>query len=176
LEVFSESKTSVIGSNVLKLKGGSASNSLAQKRDRRETEKETHTETDDLPAEDSTTENSTNNQNRVVCLGSEFSKDEIGRYVDHCAAQGQIVRNRAALITKLKQTGDADEFIFEFLKPKEFAKEKFGEPRKFHDTPCQVCYGTTIQIVKDKGSRRCPHCIDERGMPTGKEPVTEAQL
>jgi len=52
------------------------------------------------------------------------------------------------LITKLKQTGDADEFILEFLKPKEFALEKFGEPRKFHDTPCQDCFGSKMEIVK----------------------------
>lgn len=111
LEVFSETKTTVIGSNALKLKGGSASNSLAQRQTRGETETETHTEQtrksgDDLPAE-----NLTNNQNRVECFGSEFSTDEIGRYVDHCAANGQIVRNRAKLVTKLKQTGDADRLV-----------------------------------------------------------------
>jgi hypothetical protein len=171
LEVFSESKPSVIGSNVLKLKGDSASNSLAQRQNRNRTETETHTEQtendDDLPDE-----NLKNKNSRVVCFGSEFSTDEIGRYVDHCIAQGQLVRNRAALITKLKQTGDADEFILEFLKPKEFALEKFGEPRKFHDTPCQVCFGSKMEIVKDKGSRLCPHCVDERGRPTGKEPLS----
>jgi hypothetical protein len=174
---FNEQKKAVIGSNVLKLKGDSASNSLAQRQNRRETEKETHTETD-APAAESVRSNeqrelSGASENRVVCFGSEFSKDEIGRYVDYCIAQGQAVRNRAALITKLKQTGDADEFILEFLKPKEFALAKFGEPRRFHETPCQVCFGSKMEIIKDKGSRLCPHCLDEQGRPTGKEPFAE---
>lgn len=171
-EVLSSILESVNGSNVLKLKSDSASNSLAQRQTRIETE--THTETDGAPAENvrSNERSELSGESKsVVSCGSEFSLSEIGRYVDHCEARGQLVRNRAALITKLKQTGDADEFIFEFLKPKEFAKEKFGEPRRFHETPCQVCFGTSIQIVKDKGSRRCPNCIDERGMPTGKEPI-----
>ncbi|HEX8267251.1 MAG TPA: hypothetical protein VF596_17760 [Pyrinomonadaceae bacterium] len=38
-----------------------------------------------------------------------------------------------------------------------------SEPQ--YETPCQVCFGSKMKIVKDKGSRLCPHCQDERGRP-----------
>ncbi|HEX8197681.1 MAG TPA: hypothetical protein VF571_15925 [Pyrinomonadaceae bacterium] len=46
-----------------------------------------------------------------------------------------------------------------------------SEPQ--YETPCQVYFGSKMEIVKDKGSRLCPHCVDERGRPTGKEPITK---
>ena len=107
---------------------------------------------------------------------SKFSIEECLKYAELCKADGDAIQNTKALAIKLHKTGEADAFIFNTLFPKEAAlaaAENFGEPVKFTDEPCRVCFGAKMANTDGKGARRCVHCKDERGKATGKEPEGE---
>jgi len=101
---------------------------------------------------------------------SEFSIEECLRYVEACQAKGEQVQSPKALASKLHKTGEADPFIKATLYPEQFAAESFGEPIKFLDELCSVCFGSKMADTDGKGHRACRHCVNERGKSTGKEP------
>jgi hypothetical protein len=104
---------------------------------------------------------------------SSFSLDECKRYVEKEIQDGAQIQNVGALAMKLFKTGEADSFIKARLYPEQFAAEMFGEPIKFTDQPCSVCFGAKMANVEDKGYRKCVHCRNERGQSTGLEPEGE---
>ncbi len=58
-------------------------------------------------------------------------------------------------------------------KREEAEREIYGEPRKFTDEQCAVCYGSKMEVVEGKGARPCLNCKNERGTSTGKLPEGE---
>ena len=81
--------------------------------------------------------------------------------------------NRGDLANHLYKTGDADAFILATLYPErkeEAEREMYGEPRKFTDEPCVVCFGSKMEVVEGRGARPCPNCKNEKGHSTGKQP------
>jgi hypothetical protein len=79
---------------------------------------------------------------------------------------GRPVENPGGLARKLHIEGTADTEIAEFLHPP--AEQ---EKRKFTAEPCTVCFGSKQEVVPGRGARPCPHCVDERGQRTGREPA-----
>lgn len=105
---------------------------------------------------------------------SQFSLDECLKYVRICESKGEPIKNPKGLANHLYKTGDADAFILATLYPdkcEEAEREIYGEPRKFSDEPCAVCFGSKMEVVSGKGARNCPNCKNERGHSTGKQPV-----
>lgn len=104
---------------------------------------------------------------------SQFTLEECLRYVEKCRAKGDEIKNAKALATTIYKTGLADAFILATLYPEKLAEEEsktYGEPRKFSDEPCKICFGARMEIIEGKGARACPNCKDERGKSTGYEP------
>ena len=111
--------------------------------------------------------------------GSQFSLSECLQYVNICIGKGEPIQNPKGLASYLYRTGESDPFILATLYPEENEKherEIYGEPRKFTDDPCTVCFGSKMEIVAGKGARPCPHCRNERSKSTGKEPEGEVEL
>ncbi len=107
---------------------------------------------------------------------SDFSLDECFKYVEICKAKGENITNPKGLATSLHKTGDSDAFILATLYPEkreETEREIYGEPRKFSDEPCAVCFGSKMEVVEGRGARHCPNCKNERGQSTGKQPEGE---
>jgi len=104
---------------------------------------------------------------------SQFSLDECLKCVQICAREGEPVKNAKGLASHLYKTGDSDAFILATLYPEKRAdteREIYGEPRKFTDEPCAVCFGSKMEVVEGRGARNCPNCKNERGHSTGKQP------
>lgn len=104
---------------------------------------------------------------------SQFSLEESLRYVEFCQSKGEKIQSPKALANHLFKSGEADAFILATLYPEraEVATAKqFGEPIKFSDEPCAVCFGAKMSDRDGKGFRACEHCKNERGKSTGKEP------
>jgi hypothetical protein len=152
--------------------------------ERREEESSTHTQqkrgatapeeiADEKAEEKSVCVNSRNFPENSNGHRSQFSLDECLEYVKICETKGEPVKNAKGLASHLYKTGEADAFILGALHP-EKAREKdieiYGEPRKFTDEPCLVCYGSKMEVVEGRGARPCPHCKNERGQSTGKQP------
>lgn len=109
---------------------------------------------------------------------SQFSLDECLKYVRICEAKGEPIKNAKGLANHLYKTGDSDAFILATLYPEkreETEREIYGEPRKFTDESCAVCFGSKMEIVEGKGARNCPNCKNERGHSTGKQPEGEIE-
>lgn len=109
---------------------------------------------------------------------SQFSLDECLKYVQICAREGEPVKNAKGLASHLYKTGDSDAFILATLYPEKRAdamREIYGEPRKFTEEPCAVCFGSKMEVVSGRGARPCPHCKNERGHSTGKQPEGEKE-
>ena len=107
---------------------------------------------------------------------SEFSLEECLKYVETCRARGENITNPKGLATSLYESGRADAFILATLYPeknREKEVEIYGEPRRFSDEPCAICYGSKMEVVSGKGARPCPNCKNERGQNTGKQPEGE---
>lgn len=107
---------------------------------------------------------------------SEFSLEECLKYVETCHARGENITNPKGLATTLFESGRADALILATLYPeknREKEVEIYGEPRKFTDNPCAVCFGSKMEVVEGKGARPCPNCKNERGQNTGKQPEGE---
>ncbi len=107
---------------------------------------------------------------------SQFSLDECLKYVRICEAKGEPIKNAKGLANHLYKTGDSDAFILATLYPEKREKaerEIYGEPRKFSDEPCAVCFGSKMEVVVGRGARPCPNCKNERGQNTGKQPEGE---
>jgi hypothetical protein len=104
---------------------------------------------------------------------SAFTIEECLAYVEKEIADGAQIQNAKALASKLFKTGEADSFIKARLYPEQFAAEVFGEPVRFSDEPCRVCFGAKMSNVDGKGYRACEHCKNERGKSTGFEPEGE---
>ncbi|MDQ4121729.1 MAG: hypothetical protein M3209_09815 [Acidobacteriota bacterium] len=105
---------------------------------------------------------------------SQFSLEDCLRYAETCRARGDPIQNVNGLAVSLYKSGAADSLILATLYPEKHEEKQiefYGEPRKFKDEHCTVCHGSKMEIVKGKGARECPHCIDERGRRTGKEPA-----
>lgn len=104
---------------------------------------------------------------------SKFSIEECKRYVELEIKDGASIANANALAMKLFKTGQSDAFIFSKLFPKEAAlaaAQSFGEPIKFTNEPCSVCFGAKMSDTDGNGYRACANCKDERGKATGYEP------
>ncbi|HEV2704937.1 MAG TPA: hypothetical protein VGV59_03375 [Pyrinomonadaceae bacterium] len=146
-------------SKVLAERYQDASTLLAQNRTE-QSRAETHTETDTAPA----------SAGRVCqCCGvsvcSEFSYENAFRLVQGWKAEGRLIggrpiENPGGLARKLHQEGTADAEIRLLLRP--------PPRREFLDEPCRSCLGTKFQTVPGKGAQKCPDCIDEKGVRTGK--------
>lgn len=107
---------------------------------------------------------------------SKFSIEECLKYVEQCAIDGEAVRSPKALAAHLHKTGEADTLIFKTLFPREAelaAAESYGEPVKFLDQPCVVCFGAKMADTDGNGFRACANCKNERGKATGKQPEGE---
>ena len=117
-------------------------------------------------------ENSSQNNGHL----SQFSLEECFKYVEICKSNGENIKNPKGLATSLFENGKADAFILATLYPEENEKreiEIYGEPRQFSEEPCAVCFGSKMEVVKDKGARPCPNCKNEKGHATGKQPKGE---
>jgi len=117
-------------------------------------------------------ENSSQNNGHL----SRFSLEECFKYVEICKSNGENITNPKGLATSLYESGKADAFILATLYPEENEKreiEIYGEPRQFSEEPCAVCFGSKMEVVKDKGARPCPNCKNEKGHATGKQPEGE---
>ncbi len=117
-------------------------------------------------------ENSSQNNGHL----SRFSLEECFKYVEICKSNGENITNPKGLATSLFENGKADAFILATLYPEENEKreiEIYGEPRQFSEEPCAVCFGSKMEVVKDKGARPCPNCKNEKGHATGKQPEGE---
>jgi len=113
------------------------------------------------------------NQAKTNGHQSQFSLDECLKYVRICEAKGEPIKNAKDLANHLYKTGDSDAFILATLYPEkrdEAEREIYGEPRKFTDEPCAVCFGSKMEVVEGKGARNCPNCKNEKGHSTGKQP------
>lgn len=109
---------------------------------------------------------------------SQFSLDECLKYVRICESKGEPIKNAKGLANHLYKTGDSDAFILATLYPEkreEAEREIYGEPRRFTDEPCAVCFGSKMEVVSGKGARPCPNCKNERGQSTGKQPEGEQE-
>ncbi len=109
---------------------------------------------------------------------SEFSLEECLKYVETCRARGENITNPKGLATTLYESGRTDAFILATLYPeknREKEVEIYGEPRKFSDEPCAVCFGSKMEVVEGKGARPCPNCRNERRQNTGKQPEGDAR-
>lgn len=107
---------------------------------------------------------------------SQFSIEECLKYVEICKSKGDEIKNAKALAMNLFKTGEADAFILATLYPikqKEIDRETYGEPRQFTEEPCKVCYGARLANPDGRGFRKCSHCFDEKGKPTGLEPLAD---
>lgn len=107
---------------------------------------------------------------------SQFSLEDCLAYVKICETKGEPVKNAKGLASHLYKTGDSDAFILAALYPEENLKKEleiYGEPRKFLEEPCLVCYGSKMEVVEGRGARPCPNCKNERGQSTGKQPEGE---
>lgn len=152
----------------------------ASAEEKREEEMKTHTQ---QKRGDSAPELKT--EETVVCVNSEnfsekrnghkseFSLEDCLAYVKICETKGEPVKNAKGLASHLYKTGEADAFILAALHP-EKSREKeieiYGEPRRFTDEPCTVCYGSKMEVVEGRGARPCPNCKNEKGHSTGKKP------
>ena len=142
-------------------------------------EKRTHTEQTraTLSPDDAKEETAVrvNFENQAKTNGhlSQFSLDECLKYVRICEAKGEPIKNAKGLANHLYKTGDSDAFILATLYPEkreEAEKEIYGEPRKFTDEPCAVCFGSKMEVVVGRGARTCQNCKNEKGHSTGKQP------
>lgn len=109
---------------------------------------------------------------------SQFSLEECLRYVQICETKGEPIKNAKGLANHLYKTGDADAFILATLYPernREKEIEIYGEPRKFTDEPCAVCFGSKMEVVEGRGARPCLNCKNEKGHSTGKQPEGDEQ-
>jgi len=116
------------------------------------------------------------NQAKTNGHRSQFSLDECLKYVRICETKGEPIKNAKGLANHLYKTGDFDAFILATLYPEKREKaerEIYGEPRKFTNEPCAVCFGSKMEVVEGRGARNCPNCKNERGQSTGKQPEGE---
>jgi hypothetical protein len=144
----------------------------------REEQTRTHTEQtrgDDSqsPEEEKAVRVNFENQAKTNGHRSQFSLEECLKYVQICETKGEPIKNAKGLANHLYKTGDSDAFILATLYP-ERSREKeieiYGEPKKFTDEPCLVCFGSKMEVVEGKGARPCPNCKNERGYSTGRQP------
>ena len=108
--------------------------------------------------------------------GSRFSLEECMKYVEICVSKGEDIRNPKGLATNLYSTGTADAFILATIYPaeqKQIEEKTYGAPIKFSELPCKICYGGRMTDCDGKGYAPCPHCKNEKGRSTGKEPFAE---
>jgi len=90
-----------------------------------------------------------------------------------CETKGEPVKNAKGLASHLYKTGEADAFILAALHPEKTREKEieiYGEPRRFTDEPCSVCFGSKMEVVEGRGARPCPNCKNERNHSTGKQP------
>jgi len=144
-----------------------AEREIEKKKDETRTQKERET--------DAVRVNSENSQKTNGHL-SEFSLEECLKYVETCRARGENITNPKGLATSLFESGRADAFILATLYPeknREKEAEIYGDPRKFSDEPCAVCFGSKMEVVEGKGARPCPNYKNEKNHSTGKQPEGE---
>jgi hypothetical protein len=140
--------------------------------------------------EHNTTQRDTLEEETAVCVNSEnssqnnghlsqFSLEECFKYVEICKSNGENIKNPKGLATSLFENGKADAFILATLYPEENEKreiEIYGEPKQFSEEPCAVCFGSKMEVVKGFGARPCPHCKNEKGHATGKQPKGDGMM
>ena len=109
-------------------------------------------------------------------ISSQFTLAECLSYVQLCVGRGDAIKNPHGLATSLFQTGKSDAFIRAAMFPedqKQTDLEIYGEPVRFSDEPCSVCFGAKMADADGKGYRKCEHCKNEKGKSTGFEPEGE---
>jgi hypothetical protein len=104
---------------------------------------------------------------------SSFSLEECRRYVEAEIKDGATIQNANALAMKLFKTGQADGFIKARLYPEQATLDQYGEPVKFSEYPCKVCFGAKQAEIDGNRFGKCTHCKNEKGQPTGFEPISE---
>lgn len=105
---------------------------------------------------------------------SQFSMSEILKYVQTLIQNGADIRNPQGYAFRISQSDISDAMILAALYPerlKETDLEAYGPPRQFSAEPCSVCYGAKMANPDGKGHRKCSHCQDEKGKPSGFEPL-----
>ncbi len=159
-----------------------ATENAASPEHNRTEENKTHTEQTRaaLSAENEETAVRVNFENSGKTNGnrSQFSLDECLKYVRICAREGEPVKNAKGLASHLYKTGDSDAFILATLYPEKrenAMREIYGEPRKFTEEPCAICFGSKMEVVSGRGARPCPNCKNEKGHSTGKQPEGEKE-
>jgi len=101
-----------------------------------------------------------------------YSLEECLKYVEACQSKGEAIQSPKPLASHLHKSGEADAFIMQTLHPAKQAdidRETFGEPLRFTDSPCVVCFGAKMADTNGKGYKSCAHCKNERGKSTGFE-------
>jgi hypothetical protein len=73
---------------------------------------------------------------------------------------GERIKNPGGLARTLHREGTADEEIALLLRP--------PPRREFLDEPCPTCFGAKFKTMPGKGAEKCPDCLDERGVRTGR--------
>jgi hypothetical protein len=149
-----------------------AANLLAERKtERKKDETRTDRETEAAGAD-------SENLSKTNSHQSQFSLEECLQYVQICETKGEKIISPKGLANHLYKTGDADAFILATLYPKKLAeaeREIYGEPRRFLDEPCLVCFGSKMEVVEGRGARPCPNCKNEKGSSTGKQPEGEKE-
>ena len=163
---------------------------LLQEREKREKKEKRKEQTDRQKetaarvsvSDENFSQNENQNQNEEKEVGqikvseakqSEFSLQECKKYVEAEIKDGANITNANALAMKLFNTGQSDAFIKARLYPEQVSIEQFGQPRSFTEYPCKVCFGAKQAEIDGKGYGKCQHCRNERGVPTGLEPVSD---
>lgn len=73
---------------------------------------------------------------------------------------GKPIENPGGLARTIHREGTADD---------EIRLLKHPPPRReFTDEACPTCYGSKFKTVPGKGAEKCPDCVDEMGVRTGK--------
>lgn len=111
-------------------------------------------------------------QNIIERTTSEFTLDECKRYVKEEISNGASISNPNALAMSMYKTGTSDSFIKARLYPEQAELEQYGQPIQFTDNPCSVCFGGKQADIGDNRFGKCLHCRNEKGQPTGSEPIT----
>jgi len=100
-------------------------------------------------------ENNTHNTAAGCVSKSQFSSEEISRYVEDCARQGQQIRG--GLAVWLQETGKGDNLIAASLERKKLANFQTGKLKPRHTSECPGCFGTQMEVVQGKGARPCTY-------------------
>jgi len=104
-------------------------------------------------------EHSYNTNPAGVGVKSEYSLEEVLRYVEHLVKLGRKIDNPEGLAMTLYETGKGDALIKRFLSPPSSPADSptSSETKSAHPPECPRCYGAQMEVVPGKGARRCTY-------------------